>query len=179
MPKRVKRDEYDAIWPSESSRALSGWFNQLFYLKNLSPKQIKHERKFRISRFSAKKIRISHTQNQLTWFCSFRRKQQSLAPFSVKLGSGENIPFRRYNAGSAHFGKILLISRNHFAKPVVAKKFAGIDFAKPKIRFRSCLLDPGTCFFGFRRNYVKNYPLPIERNRHQDFFFQSIPFPFK
>ena len=78
-------------------------------------------------------------QNQLTWFCSFRRKQQSLAPFSVKLGSGENIPFRRYNAGSAHFGKILLISRNHFAKPVVAKKFAGIDFAKPNIRYRSCL----------------------------------------
>ena len=89
--------------------------------------------------FRQKKIRISHMQNQLTWFCSFRRKQQSLAPFSVKLGSGENIPFRRYNAGSAHFGKILLISRNHFAKPVVAKKFAGIDFAKPNIRFRSCL----------------------------------------
>ena len=89
--------------------------------------------------FRQKNFRISHTQNQLTWFCSFRRKQQSLAPFSVKLGSGENIPFRRYNAGSAHFGKILLISRNHFAKPVVAKKFAGIDFAKPNIRYRSCL----------------------------------------
>ena len=56
MPKRVKRDEYDAIWPFVSYRALSGWFNQLFYLKNLSPKQIKHERKFRNNRFSAKKI---------------------------------------------------------------------------------------------------------------------------
>ena len=35
------------------------------------------------------------------------------------------------------FGKILLVPLNNFAKSVAAGNFAGIDFAKPKIKFRS------------------------------------------
>ena len=69
---------------------------------------------------------------------------RNLASLLAELGSvfGEKSTFRQNYASSTHFNvisNILLVMQHHYAKPVIPKSFAGINFAEPKITFRLCL----------------------------------------
>ena len=55
----------------------------------------------------------------------------------LKTGSNFAQKNRALFYQNVFFDKILLVPLNNFAKSVAAGNFAGIDFAKPKIKFRS------------------------------------------